>query len=328
MRFADPYWLLLAPLVVLLVLRRRRQRPALLFSSVAELAALPRTFAQRVRAALPWLEIAGLLLLVVALARPQAGREDSVVSSHGVAIELVLDKSQSMEAQDLDPDPWDRVTRSRLDVVKEVVADFIDLDGNLPGRPTDLIGLVSFAGWVQSHCPLTLDHAAVLRLLQDVQLPNVDPRDPSAGEVLRTAIGDGLVTAVDRLRDAPAKSKVAVLLSDGVSNIGEASPRAAAELARASDVRVYTIGVGTARDGLDEDALREVAEITGGRYFNARDAESLANVYREIDGLERTELEAKLFVRWSERNLPFLLLGIALLVAHRLLLDTRFRSLP
>lgn len=328
MRLADPWWLCFAPLVFVVLSLRRRRRATLLFSSVAELQRLPRTLAQRLKRALPWLEAMGLLALVVAMARPQSGREDSVVSSYGVAIELVIDKSQSMAEQDLDPDPWDRVALTRLDVVKAVVADFVDRGGDLPGRPADLLGLVSFAGWVQSHCPVTLDHEALLRLLKDVQMPNVDPRDPAAQELLRTAIGDGLVVAVDRLRDAPAKSKVVVLLSDGESNIGEASPRAAAELAKAAGVRVYTVGVGTPRLGLDEDTLRDVAELTGGRYFNARDAATLAGVYREIDALERSQIESRLFTRWSEHFLPFLLAGLAMLVLHRFLSDTRFRSLP
>lgn len=328
MRFADPWWLVLVPLAVLVVWRRRRRPPTVLHSSVAELKALPRTLMQRVRSAMPVVEALGLCLVAVALARPQSGREDSVVASYGVAIELVIDKSQSMIETDLDPDRWDQVELTRLDVVKEVVADFVDPDGDLPGRPNDLLGLISFAGYVDAHCPLTLDHVALLQLLADVRMPQVDPRDPAAREELMTAVGDALVVAVDRLGDAPADSKVVILLSDGESNIGEASPRAAAEAAKARGVRVYTVGVGTPRQGLDEDALREVAEITGGAYFNARAAADLENVYREIDALERSEITAVQFTRWRERFVPFLLVGLGLLLAHRVLLDTRLRGLP
>jgi Ca-activated chloride channel family protein len=328
MRFADPWLLALLP-IVLLVLWLRRGKPAtVLFSSAAALDDLPRTLAQRIRARLPWFEVLGLALVVVALARPQSGREDSVVSSYGVAIELVIDKSGSMDELDLDPDAYDRRQLTRLDVVKSVVADFVDQDGELAGRPTDLIGLISFAGYVQTHCPLTLDHAAVLQLLADVERPKIDERDPKARELLATAIGDALVTAVDRLEEAPAQSKVVVLLSDGESNIGEASPRVGAEAAKAAGIKVYTVGIGTPRQGLDEKALREVADISGGRYFNARDAAGLANVYREIDQLERSEITATQFTRWSEKFVPVLLLGIALVFAHRLLMDTRFRGLP
>lgn len=328
MRLADPFWLALVPVVLLLMWRRRSRRPTVLFSSVAELERLPRTLAQRVRGKLFLLELLGLLALVIAIARPQSGREDSVVSSFGVAIELVIDKSDSMRATDLDPDRWDREQLTRLDVVRKVVADFVDAGGDLPGRPNDLIGLVSFAGYVDSHCPLTLDHEAVLKLLKDVQVPVVDPRDPSAREQVATAIGDALVIAVDRLRDAPAKTKVVVLLSDGESNIGEASPRAGAEAAKADGVKIYTVGIGTPSQGLDEATMKEVAEISGGQYFNARDAAGLEKVYGEIDRLERSEITAKQYTQWRERYLPFLLAGIALIVVHRLLLDTRFRSLP
>lgn len=328
MRFADPWWLALVPLVLIVLWRRRGKRATVLYSSVAELAQLPRTFAQRIRRQLHFMELAGLLLIAVAIARPQSGREDSVVSTFGVAIELVIDKSDSMAANDLDPDVWDRRELTRLDVVRQVVADFVDPGGDLPGRPNDLLGLVSFAGFVQSHCPLTLDHAAFLQLLKDVQMPTVDRRDPANREQLMTAIGDALVVAVDRLREAPAQSKVVVLLSDGESNIGEASPHAGAEAAKAAGVRVYTVGVGTPGKGLDEDTLREVAEFTGGRYFNARDAASLEQVYGAIDSLERSEITSTQFTRWREQFLPFLLSGLGLLVVHRILMDTRFRSLP
>lgn len=330
MRFQDPWWLVLIPAALWLLWLRSRpgRRQALLYSSVAELEQLPRTLAQRLRSLLPLLEAGGLALLAVALARPQSGREDSVVSTYGVAIQLVLDKSQSMAEPDLDPDPWDRTKLTRLDVVKQVVADFVDPAGDLPGRPNDLLGLTSFAGYVQTHCPLTLDHAAFLQLLANVEIPQVDPRDPLAREELMTAIGDALVIAVDRLGEAPAKSKIVVLLSDGESNIGEASPEAAAEAAREAGVRVYTIGVGTPRQGLDEATLQEVARITGGRYFNARDLAGLEKVYEEIDGLERSEISSVQYTRWREHFLTFLLGGLGLIVAHRFLLDTRFRSLP
>lgn len=328
MRFADPWWLVLLPVVVFVVLRRRRRPATVLHSSTAALRELPKTFAQRIRRVLPMLEVLGLAALVLGLARPQSGRSDSVVQSYGVAIELVLDKSQSMVETDLDPDRFDRVDETRLDVVKKVVADFIDAEGDMPGRPNDLLGLISFAGYVDAHCPLTLDHQALLQLLAGVSVPRVDPRDPSARDELMTAIGDALVTAIDRLAEAPAESRVVVLLSDGESNIGEASPRAAAEAAKSAGIKVYTVGVGTPGRGLDEATLREVADITGGSYFNARDAASLARVYAEIDTLERSEIQSIQFTRWRELYLPFLLAGIGLLLLHRLLADTRFRGLP
>ncbi|MEM7200052.1 MAG: VWA domain-containing protein [Planctomycetota bacterium] len=330
MRFADPWFLALVPVIAWWLWLRARpsRRPAVLYSGVGPLKALPRSMAQRLKPLLPLLEGGGLVLLAVALARPQAGREDSVVSTYGVAVQLVIDRSNSMAELDIDPDPHDRQKVTRLDVVKSVVADFVDPDGDLPGRSNDLVGLVSFAGYVQANCPLTLDHAAFLQLLDDVTIPAVDQRDPTSREMLMTAVGDALVIAVDRLREAPATSKVAVLLSDGKSNIGASRPRDGAEAARDAGVRVYTVGVGTPGQGLDEAALEEVAELTGARYFNARDAAGLRSVYEEIDKLERSEITSVQFTRWRERFLPFLLSGLAMLVLHRVLLDTRFRSLP
>jgi len=330
MRFADPWWLALIPAVVALLWWRSRSglRATVLFSRVPELRRLPRTTAQRVRRALPWMEGLGLVLLCLAMARPQSGREDSVVATEGIALQLVIDKSRSMAETDLDPDPWDRVDYTRLDVVKAVVDDFVDEEGALPGRPQDLVGLVSFAGFVQTDCPLTMDHVAFLGLLEGVEMPRVDPRDPAQSELLATAIGDALVVAVDRLSDVSVESKVIVLLSDGESNIGEASPVAGAEAAREAGIKVYAIGVGTPGSGLDAETLEEVADITGGAYINARDAAGLQRAYREIDELERTEITATQYTRWRERYLSLLVAGLALLGLHRLLLDLRFRSLP
>ena len=330
MRFADPWWLALVPAVIAVLWWRAKpsHRATVLFSRVAELRKLPKTTAQRVRRLLPWMEGLGLILLCVAMARPQSGREDSLVATEGVALQLVIDKSRSMAETDLDPDPWDRVDYTRLDVVKAVVHDFIDEDGDLPGRPRDLVGLVSFAGFVQADCPLTMDHEAFLSLLEKVEMPNVDPRDPVANEQLATAIGDALVVAVDRLSDVPAESKVIVLLSDGKSNIGEANPLAGAEVAKGAGIKIYAIGVGTASSGLDVETLEEVASVTGGAFINARDAAGLQRAYREIDELERTEITATQYTRWRERCVPVLLAGLILLAGHRLLMDLRFRSLP
>jgi Ca-activated chloride channel family protein len=207
------------------------------------------------------------------------------------------------------------------------VRDFIDTEGEIPGRPSDLVGLVSFATYVQSHCPLTLDHAALLDLLAGVEMPG-NPRDPRDQELLKTAIGDALIVGVERLRDLDVESRVLVLLSDGESNVGEAKPVDGAEAAKEQGIKVYTIGVGTPSQGLDEDTLEEVAEVTGGKYFNARSATSLKRIYEEIDRLERSEIEAFQYTRWRERYPWFVLGGVVLLLLHRVLMDTRFRSLP
>jgi Ca-activated chloride channel family protein len=324
-RLAHPWFLVLIPVLVgVLMVRRRRPRPTVVYSSLDALRGLPRTTAQRIKGWLQVLEIAGLALLVIAMARPQSGREDARTTTHGVAIQLVIDRSESMRALDLDENRWDRTRVSRLDVVKEVVRDFVSEDGDLPGRPEDLIGFVSFAGYVKTHCPLTLDHGLLVELLSTIRVPEASRGD----DLLMTAMGDALVIGVSRLRDVEAKSKVLVLLSDGRSNIGVATPESAADGAADENIKVYTVGIGTVRGGLDESTLRQVAEKTGGRYFNARTASDLVEVYRTIDGLERTEIEKFKATRWRDLFPVWLWTGLGLLLLHRLLIDTRFRGLP
>lgn len=326
MRFAHPWFLALIPLVIAIWWWRRKVgRPTVVYSSLDALKELPRTALQRIKSWLPALELTGLILLAVAMARPQAGREDVSTTTHGVAIQLVIDRSDSMRAPDLDDDITDRRRVTRLDVVKDVVHDFVTEDGDLPGRPRDLIGLVSFAGFVQVHCPLTLDHRLLARLLRQIEVPEAESRrDP----LLSTAMGDALVIGVERLEAVEAKSKVCVLLSDGRSNIGVATPEQGAQSARDLGVKVYTVGVGTVRGGLDETTLQKVAEMTGGQYFNARSGADLLAVYRKIDELERTRIEAFAATRWRDLFPGWVWVGIGLLFLHRILIDTRFRSLP
>lgn len=335
-RFADPWWLGLV-LVVLGALwwrSRPAARPTVAYSSLALLRDLPVTLAQRIKRFLPILQVGGLLLLVIALARPQAGTEDVRVSTTGVAMQLVFDRSGSMRELDLDEDRFDRVNDRRIDVLKRVLEDFLDEGGDLPGRPNDLVGLVSFAGYPKAHGPLTLDHGALVAILEGIDLPvAIDEgdrrqRDRTIRELNATALGDGLVLAVDRLRDARSKSKVVVLLSDGASNTGVVQPEQAADQAAADEVRVYTIGIGTRRRGLDEETLQSVAERTGGRYWNVRTAADLTAAYEQIDELERTELETLAATRWRELHWWFALGGLVLIALHRVLVQTRFRSLP
>ena len=324
-RFADPWWLALAPVVFLAIAihRRRRGRPSVLYSSADDLSSLPRSWRLRLRPGLVVLEALALLLLVFAMARPQAGREEERNISEGIAIELVIDKSGSMRMEDLDPDAYDRKVLNRLDVVRDVVRDFVDEGGDLPGRSGDLVGLISFAGYVQVHCPLTLDHHLVLGLLPSVQIPRTRDR-----ELLATALGDALATAVDRIKDCQAKSRVIILLSDGQGTIGVTTAAVAAEAARGEGIKVYTIGVGSAGTALDEQTLEDVAQTTGGRYFNVRDQSGLKRVYEEIDRLERTEVSTQRHVSYKERFGAVLLCGVALLLLHRILAETLFRSLP
>ncbi|MBN1910529.1 MAG: VWA domain-containing protein [Pirellulales bacterium] len=352
-RFEDPLWLLaLAPLALLAyALVWRRRRAAVLYSDVGLLKNLPVTMAQRLKRFVPWILIAGLALIVVALARPQQGLEDFRIRTEGIAMEMCIDRSGSMQALDFH---LDGRRANRLEAVKRAFKDFVAGNDELPGRPDDLIGLIAFGGYADAKCPLTLDHGALLEVLKSVKIPQ--PVRDNQGRVinerlldeeLSTAIGDSVVLAVDRLKDIDAASKVVILLSDGEHNAGIADPTAAVEAAKAYGVKIYTIGVGSnglapfpAIDPLgrkvlvnrpvrlDEATLRHMAEATGGKYFNARDTEALESVYGEIDQLEKTVSEGRLYTEYRELYRFFLLPGLALVLLQVTLVSTRFRSLP
>jgi Ca-activated chloride channel family protein len=249
---------------------------------------------------------------------------------------LVVDRSGSMHARD-----FVRGDESvdRLRAVKQVLGRFLGASGGSPGRPDDLIGLVTFARYADSVAPLTLDHANLAAILEDVEI--VTDRDEDG-----TAVGEGLALAVERLRRHGAKSKVVILLTDGVSNAGEISPAQAADLAAALGVKVYAVGAG--RTGyapfptqwrgqtvlrqafveLDERALQEIAERTGGRYFHAEDAAALAEVYDEIDSLERSEIVEIRFMQYEEHYAAFAGAGLALLLTGTLVAHSLLRRLP
>lgn len=363
-RFQDPLWiLLLAPLAVLGVLAILRQRRvAVLYSDVSILGTLPVTMALRAKRLLPWVRLVGLALVIVALARPQRGREEFRIRTEGIAIQMCIDRSGSMQATDfhLDGQQVDRLT-----AVKRVFRDFVAGEGRLPGRPDDLIGLVAFGGYAESKCPLTLDHGALVQVLDTVQMAelrqtlkdeNLDRRMPEAlrqqlaaalREETLTAVGDAVALAVDRLQDVKAKSKVIILLSDGKSNAGAVDPVDAAEAAKAFGIKVYAVGIGSTgwarvpvqdRFGrtyfertwveLDEEALQNLAQTTEGRYFNAKDTKALEQVYAEIDALEKTVSEGRLYTEYRELYQYAMFCGLGLILAEILLVSTRFRSLP
>ncbi len=370
-RFHDPIWLLLLiPLAVLgIVMLKRRSQAAVLYSDVAALRTLPVTTALRVKRMLPWLWFAGMALLIVALARPQYGREEFRVRTEGIAVEMCIDRSGSMQAMDFEIDGR-RV--DRLTAVKDVFHEFVsgekqpqeDEDGNktkreraggkLPGRSNDQIGLIAFGGYANAKCPLTLDHDALLSVLDTVKIPQ--PIRNSQGEVInerllheeqRTAIGDALALAVDRLKDIDAKSKVIILLSDGESNAGVLEPSEAAEAAKAYGIKVYTIGVGSTGEApfpavdrrgrkvlvpqmvqLDEETLKMLADTTGGKYFNATNTAALEEVYAEINKLEKSETKGRRYTQYKELYRSAMLPGLAGIMLVVVLLATRFRSLP
>lgn len=331
MSFAWPWSFLLAiPLGIAAwrMLRRGRQA-GIKFSAVGRLPQKTVGWRAYLANLAPWVFLAGSALLVIASARPRQALSQGNRSVDAIAIAMTVDVSGSMEALDLTPRGENYKTR--LDVVKEMFRKFIE------ARPDDLIGLVTFGGYASSRAPLTADHETLLHVLNGVQVPSVGydangrPIDP---DETMTAVGDGLATALARLKDAEPKSKIAILLSDGVSNTGVVEPDQAAAAAEKLGIRVYTIGVGThsrrtpfkARDmygrtsiayadmSFDESQLKSIAAKTHARYFSVRDAEGLKAALEEIDSLEKTTLDRTVYQRWNEHFVPFLLLGTALVL--------------
>ncbi len=336
----DPLLLLLAVLAVPVFLIGRRPAGRLVFSSLSILPPAAERRSLRARlAALPAVLLAlATAALGVAIAGPRVGDEVTRVRREGIAIMSVIDVSSSMRALDLSlPDR----ERTRLDAVRDVFAAFVSGEGELRGRPDDVIGLVTFAGWADCRCPLTLDHRNLATIVDDLAIVTTRAEDG-------TAVGDGLGLALERLRASAAASKVAILLTDGVQNAGELTPVQAAELAATLGVRVYTVGAGT--EGLapmrttdpftgrevlrqvpvriDEATLREIAERTGGRYFRATDAASLAEVYQEIDRLERSEVTETRYLQYRELFPEVTALAIALVALATVLQASWLRRLP
>ena len=328
-RFATPWLLLLVPLVLTaswLHARRRLSGDArLILPGATERMRIGASPWQRLEVMLPWMRGLALLLVVVALARPQAGTQIETVETYGVDIVIALDVSSSMKAEDF--------PGNRLAEAKRVVRRFV------AGRPTDRVGLVIFAGLAVTRCPLTLDHPMLLQFLEGVEFA---PPDQDG-----TALGMGLASAVNRLRKSDAESRIVVLVTDGRNNRGQIGPQAAAEAARTLGVRVYPVGVGTEGEApvpldrgalgrryvmqrveLDEPLLNEIAEKTDGRYFRATDAQGLAQVFTTIDELEQSKIESEVRLLHTELFHLALLPALALLGLERLLLGGRLRRIP
>ena len=289
--FANPeyFWLLvlLVPMILWYVLREKKSYADLQFSSLRAFKGIRHTGKIWMRHLLFVLQVLAIFFLVVALARPQSSNNWQTYTSEGIDIVLALDISGSMLARDFTPD--------RLEAAKEVATKFI-LE-----RPQDKIGLVIFAGESFTQCPLTTDQAVLVNLMREVQSGMIEDG---------TAIGLGLANAVNRLKDSPAKSKVVILLTDGVNNRGAIAPLTAAELAKAYGIRVYTIGVGTYGEApypvqtpfgvelrnvpveIDEEVLQQIAHLTDGKYFRATDNNKLKQIYQEIDPDSYTHLRA------------------------------------
>ena len=315
-------FLLLVPALVWLRHARRRRAP-LSFPDGNALLALPVSPWLALRWLPPFLFAAGLAFVVLAAARPQKGMSESRVETEGVDVVLAVDTSTSMRADDFST----AIKRiDRLDAAKSVLAQFVR------SRPDDRIGIVAFAAMPYTIAPLTTDHAWLLLQMDRLQTGMLEDG---------TAIGDAIASAVNRLRDSKAKSKVVVLLTDGIHNAGRLSPQDAAQAAAALGIKVYAVGAGSDRpmaagifgfmqggNEIDEAALKKIAEITNARYFRATDVKSLEDTYRAIDEMEKSKIELDQFTRYEEKFAPFLVLGLLCLAMESLLGFTRLGSLP
>jgi Ca-activated chloride channel family protein len=333
LQFQAPWMLILLPLPLLLALLLRRLetlQPALSLPRASMARGLPRTFRTRFRSLPMWLATLALSLIVIALARPQKGLGRDQLTTEGVDIVVALDVSGSMAALDFQPD-------NRLAVAKSVVGDFIRK------RTRDRVGLVIFAGRAITQSPATTDQALLLRQLEDVSLDRL----PDG-----TAIGSGLATALSRLSKSESKTKVVVLVTDGANNSGEIDPDTATDIAKAMEVKIYTVGVGKggiapipvrAQDPftgrivsrtvnmevpIDEDLLKRIAERTGGAFFSATDASSFRDIFSRIDALETSRLKSVSFRRFQELFPPFLTAATVLLALAGLLWARGLRVLP
>ena len=304
---------------------------ALRYSSISALQSLRPSKSLRVRKLVQLLRLVAVALLILAVARPQAGKKRTRVKTDGIDIMLAVDTSGSMNALDLDADRSIQERRNRLQVAQTVVTQFVER------RDNDQIGLVVFGAEAFTQCPLTLDHGIVSTFLSDLEIG-------MAGD--GTAIGSAIGTAVKRLRKSEAKSKVVILLTDGRNNQGTLSPTKAAEVAKTFDIKIYTIAAGTRGQApflvktlfgvqpqyqdveIDEETLQQIAQITGGAYFRAEDTQGLEEIYAQIDALETTEIQASSYLEYDEKFELFVAPAILFILLEILLLGTRFRKIP
>jgi Ca-activated chloride channel family protein len=327
MTFANPeyfFLLLFVPLMIFWYLKKQKQQLVeLQISTVQMVHSVPRSLRQRFRHLLFVFRVLALVFLTIALARPQSTSKGENVTTEGIDIVLVNDISGSMLAEDFRP--------NRIEAAKKVAIDFID------GRPNDRIGLVIFSGESFTQCPLTLDHAVLKNLLSEIKSGMIEDG---------TAIGMGLATAVSRLKDSKAKSKVIVLLTDGINNRGFIDPMTAAGIAQQFNIRVYTIGVGTIGMApypvqtpfgtqyqnvpveIDEKLLQQIADQTGGKYYRATDNKKLKAIYDEIDRLEKTKIEVTQFRRHKEEFYTAAMFAGLFLLLELIFSQTLFRKIP
>jgi Ca-activated chloride channel family protein len=327
MTFAHPYYLLLLllliPIVAYYILRQHTLTAEIRFSSLKAFDNAKKTYKHYLRHVPFVLHMLALVALIFALARPQKSDSWSNKTTEGIDIVMAVDISSSMLAEDLKP--------NRLDAAKQVASKFV------MQRPNDNVGLVVFSGESFTQCPLTMNHGELVNLLNGVKCGMIEDG---------TAIGTGLATAVNRIKDSQAKSKVVILLTDGSNNRGQIAPVTAGEIAKSFGVRVYTIGVGSRGTApypfqtpygiqyqdvevvIDENTLQQIADITGGSYFRATDTASLGRIYQEIDQLEKTKIQVNEYSKKEELYHWFALALAICLLAEMLLRQTVFKSIP
>lgn len=316
------YLLLLVPLMIAFyILKRNKSTASLRVSGLQQFENSRTSFRHILRHVLFAFRTAAICLLIIILASPQATNNFQDVSTEGIDIVLALDISGSMLSEDFKP--------NRLEASKNVATEFIT------GRPYDRIGLVIFSGESFTQCPLTTDHAVLINLLREIKSGMIEDG---------TAMGDGLATAVNRIKDAQGKSKVIILLTDGVNNMGLIAPLTAVEIAKTYGIRVYTIGVGTQGVApypvqtpfgiqyqdipveIDEAILKQIAQMTDGRYYRATDNETLVKVYSEIDKMEKSRIDVRQFKVRDEKYLTFALIAFCLIISELIVRNTLLKS--
>jgi Ca-activated chloride channel family protein len=324
--FANPgfLWLLgLVPVIVAYyIIRQHKTNSSLTMPGLDAFGNAGKSFRNRLRHVLFAIRVCVAGLLIVAVAGPRKSDSFQDVSTEGIDIIIALDISGSMLARDFKPD--------RLEASKNVATEFIS------GRPYDRIGLVVFSGVSFTQCPLTTDHAVLINLMRELKSGMIEDG---------TAIGNGLATAISRIKDSESKGKVIILLTDGVNNMGEIAPVTAADIAKIYGIRVYTIGVGTMGTApypvqtpygiqnrnmaveIDEDILKEISAKTGGRYFRATDNNKLVEIYAEIDKLEKSRIEIRQYTRREEKFLVPVLIAFILLLADMLTRYTIYKNI-
>lgn len=318
--------ILLIPAIAYYIWKQNVAQASLQISTTSQFSNLPRSWKEYLRHLNFAFALAAFALVVVALARPQSSDSWSRSDTEGIDIVMSLDVSYSMQTPDFKP--------NRLEASKDVAAQFV------AGRPNDNIGMVIFGKESYTLCPMTSDHAVLANMIKSVEFDLLDGSS--------TAIGDGLVTAVNRIRNGEAKSKVIILLTDGSNNAGDVAPRDASSVAKAMGVRLYTIGVGSqgevdmqvgvdpfgnpitqkVKADIDEDVLKAMAQMTGGRYFRATNKSKLADIFDEIDQMEKTKMNIREFSRKEEEFLPFALAAMFLLLLHVLIKNSILRNIP